>query len=143
MRSTLAALVLLGALATPVAADRASDDLAAVRKAVASSGETRAMPAEDPAQPPAVAKAKPQPRKGSPHWFRVRIVEKADKHSRVSIDLPLGLVRALGEDWPLPECRHHERDHWTTIGDLLRALDSGQSLLNIEDEDASIRVWVD
>ncbi len=141
MRSTLAALVLLGALAAPAAADRASDDLAAVRRAVASSGETRALPAEDPEQAPAVAKAKPQPRKGAPHWFRLRIVEKADKHSRVSIDLPLGLVRALGGDWPLPECRHH--DHSTTIGDVLRALDSGQSLVNIEDEEASIRVWVD
>jgi len=30
-----------------------------------------------------------------------------------------------------------------TIGEVLRALDSGQALVDIEDDEASVRVWVE
>ncbi len=98
-------------------------------------------PAEDPG---AAAEMKPRA-KGEPMWFRVRVVEKASKRARVSVNLPIGLVRAMGDEWPIPSyhgCRKRERCGMT-IGEVLRALDSGQSLVEIEDDEASVRVWVD
>jgi hypothetical protein len=78
-------------------------------------------------------------------WFRVRIVEKAGKRARVSLNLPIGLVRSIGDDWPLPSrhgCRKRDRCG-VTLGELLRALDSGQPLVDIEDDEATVRVWVE
>jgi hypothetical protein len=140
MKTSLFAVMLVAALAAPVAADRAEDDLQVVRKAVASS--SRVAQARPPAEEPP-AEARPAPRKSEPRWLRVRITEKAGKHGRVSINLPIGIARALGEDWPISprgECR---KDHCPTLGEILRALDSGQSLVEIEDDEATVRVWVD
>ena len=114
-------------LVAPAWAGSADDDLQAVRKAV-------------------LASSRPQPRvKGEPMWFRLRIVEKAGKRGRVSLNLPIGLVRSLGDDWPIPGyqgCR--KRDHCgVTLGELLRSLDSGQPLVDIEDDEATVRVWVE
>ena len=140
MRTSLFAAILVAALAAPVAADRAEDDLQLVRKAVASSsGVARTRP---PAEEPP-AEAKPAPRRGEPQWFRVRVVAKAGKHARASVDLPLGIARWLGDDWPIARDGHCRKDHCPTLGEVLRALDSGQSLVEIEDEEASVRVWVD
>lgn len=126
MKTMLLAALLSAALAAPVAADRADEDLAAVKKAVAA------------------APAAPAPHRSSEaKWFRVRVVEKGAKHGRVSINLPLGLVRAFGEDWPLQGCRRGEGHQAPTLGEVLKALDSGQNLVEIDDEDASVRVWVD
>jgi len=138
----LAPLAVVAALAAPAAADRAEDDLQLVRKAVAS--PTRVAEARPPAEaPPAPAEAKPAPRRDGPQWFRVRIVEKAGKRARVSINLPLGIARALGDEWPIAghgECR---KEHCPTLGEVLRALDSGQSLVEIEDDETTVRVWVE
>ena len=50
MKRVLMAAVVLGALASPSAADRADDDLAAVKKAVGTTVEAEAKPpAEEPA----------------------------------------------------------------------------------------------
>jgi hypothetical protein len=140
MKTNLFAAILVAALAVPAAADRAEDDLQVVKKAVGSS--LQVAQARPPAEEPP-AEAKPVPRKAEARWFRVRITGKGGKHGHVSINLPLGLARALGEDWPV--CPHGEcrRDHCPTLGEILRALDSGQSLVEIEDEEASVRVWVD
>jgi hypothetical protein len=148
MKTTLLAALLAAALATPAAADRADDDLAAVKKAVGSapSPQAAAEAAPAPARPKAEREAAPAPRRpssGEAKWFRVRVVEKGAKHGRVSINLPLGLVRAFGEDWPVQGCRRCEGHDGPTLGEILRALDSGQSLVEIEDEDATVRVWVD
>ncbi|HSD28765.1 MAG TPA: hypothetical protein VLL75_15790 [Vicinamibacteria bacterium] len=139
MKTSLFAVILVAALAAPSAADRAEDDLQLVRKAVASS--SRVAEARPPAEEPP-AEARPAARKGEPRWLRVRITEKAGKHGRVSINLPIGIARALGEDWPIShrECR---KDRCPTLGEILRALDSGQSLVEIEDDGATVRVWVD
>jgi len=140
----LAPLALVGALAAPAAADRADEDLQLVRKAVASS--TRVAQANPPAEaPPAPAEAKPAPRKGEgePQWFRVRIVEKAGKRARVSINLPLGIVRSLGDGWPITGHGDCRKDRCPTVGEVLRALDSGQSLVEIEDDATTVRVWVE
>jgi hypothetical protein len=144
MRGVFALAVLAAAVATPLAAGTADDDLQAVRKAVlASSGSQARPPAEDPGG--AAAETRPQPRaKGEPMWFRVR-VEKAGKRARVSVNLPIGLVRSMGDDWPIPSyhgCRKRDRCG-LTIGEVLRALDSGQSLVDIEDDETTVRVWVD
>lgn len=144
MKEAVAAAVLIAALAAPAGADRANDDLQAVKKAVATSAGAQASPpAGEP--PGATAEAKPAPRKGEPRWFRVRIVEKGGSRSRVKINLPLGLVRSFGDDWPLG-IRHRcerERHPCPTLGDVLRALDAGQSLVEIEDDEATVRVWVE
>jgi hypothetical protein len=138
----LAPLAVVVALAAPAAADRAEDDLQLVRKAVASS--TRVAQARPPAEaPPAPAEAKPAPRKDAPQWLRVRIVEKAGKHGRVSINLPLGIARALGDEWPIAGHGGCRKERCPTLGEVLRALDSGQSLVEIEDDETTVRVWVE
>jgi len=139
-------MAILGAVvAAPAAAGNAEDDLQAVKKAVLASSVSQARPpAEDPAG--AVAEMKLQPRaKGGPMWFRVRIVEKAGKRARVSLNLPIGLVRSFGDDWPIPSyhgCWKRDRCG-VTVGEILRALDSGQALVDIEDDEATVRVWVE
>ena len=142
MKTTLWASLVLAALAAPAVADRAEDDLQLVKKAVLSAQAAPSRPpAEDPAPP---AAARPAPRTGEPQWFRVRIVEKAGKKAKVSVNLPLVLVRSLGDEWPIAErgrCR--EDGHCPTLGEVLRALDSGQSLFEIEDDEATVRVWVE
>ncbi len=157
MKTAFVALALAGALASPAVADRADDDLAAVKKAVGSSTvlprpEARARAAaaaaraaerpvvEEQQQAPAHSTAR---HGDAPRWFHVRITEKAGKRGRVSINLPLGLVRAIGEDWPIQGCRRCENGHGPTIGEILRSLDQGQSLVDIEDDEATVRVWVD
>ena len=140
MRTILFAAILFVALAAPAAADRAEDDLQVVRKAVASS--SRVTPTRLPAEEPP-AEAKPAPRKGEPQWFHVRVVGKAGKHARVSVDLPLGIARWLGDDWPIARDGHCRKDHCPTLGEILRALDSGQSLVEIDNDGTTVRVWVE
>jgi hypothetical protein len=143
MKTTLFAGILVAALAAPAAADRAEDDLQLVKKAVGSSAVAQARPPAEETLPPR-AQAAPAPRKGAPTWFRVRIVDKTSKRAKVSVNLPLGLVRAFGDDWPISEhgrCRQDQR--CPTLGEVLRALDSGESLVEIEDDEATVRVWVE
>ena len=148
-RALLASLV-LGALASPAVADRADDDLAAVKKAVGTTVEAEAKPPAE-APPAHVEKARaderrsaersahrPRSRRGEPQWIRVRIAEKGEQHARVVVNLPLGILRALGEDLDLSDDHCHR-----TLGDVLRALDSGEHLVDIEDEEATVRVWVE
>jgi hypothetical protein len=139
--ATLAVVSSLGLLAAPtVSADAAGDDLLAVKRAVASAEAPRPA-VEDPA--PKAAPAKTSGSRGEMRWFRVRVEEKAGKRGRVSVNLPLGLVRMLGDDWRPHDCRDCEGGRGPTLGEILRALDSGQNLVEIEDADASVRVWVD
>ena len=143
MRTSLFAAILATALAASVAADGVDDDLQLVRKAVASSPVAQARPPAE-APPAASPEAKARPRAGEPQWFRVRVGEKAGKRARVSVHLPLGLVRSLGDEWPIPRPgRCGEDHHCPTLGEVLRSLDSGQSLVEIEDDEATVRVWVE
>ena len=142
MATWLLALVLAG---ETTGTRSAEDDLALVKKAVAKGSPT--VVAQD-AEPRAAS------RKGrEPQWFKVRVSEKkGTKGTKVSVNLPLALVRAMGEDWPLDiHCgrpcgsdRHSGKDRVRlTLGDVLRALDSGQDLVQVDDEDATVRVWVE
>lgn len=143
MKTSLLTGTLVVALAAPLLAERAEDDLQVVRRAVAGAQVAQATSAaEEPAAPR--AETAPRPRPGDFRWFRVRIVEKGGKRGRVSVNLPLGLVRSLGDDWPIGgRDRSGKGRRGPTLGDVLRALDSGQTLVEIEDDDASVRVWVD
>jgi len=138
----LAPLAVFAALVAPAAADRAEDDLQLVKKAVASSPVTQARPTAE--EPPPRAEAAPPAHRSAPTWFRVRIVEKGNQRAKVSVNLPLGIVRALGDEWPIGEHGRCRQDHHCpTLGEVLRALDSGQSLVEIEDDEATVRVWVE
>ncbi len=147
MKTTLLAIALAAAMATPVAADRADDDLAAVKKAVHSEQKPPASAERRPAEAAPLTdedRGRPAPRHAEgPRWFHVKVVGKGAKQGRVSISLPLGLVRAIGEDWPIQGCHRCEHGHGPTIGDVLRSLDSGQNLVEIDDPEATVRVWVE
>jgi hypothetical protein len=159
MKAAWLTLVMAAVLVAPAAADRADDDLAAVRKAVGGGGtpaskeRAQAQPAEREAPRPAErkvvaedegqARPSPRPRGGEPRWLRVRIVEKGNKHGRVAVNLPLAVVRAFGDDWPIRGCHRCENGRGPTIGEVLRALDSGQSLVEVDDDEATVRIWVD
>jgi hypothetical protein len=132
------------AFAAPAPAGSAEDDLQAVKRAVLARNASAARP---PAEEPAPPRAEPVAREGrkAKAWFRVRVVEKGGKRAKVSVNLPIGFARALGDEWPLPSyhgCRKPDRCG-ATLGEILRALDGGQSLVEIEDDEASVRVWID
>lgn len=127
MATWLLALALAGG--TPGSAD---EDLAVVKKAVGAS--------EVPEKPAPRAER----RSGKePQWLRVRVVEKGGK--KVSINLPLAIVRALGDDAPitLPCGRFGKERVRLTLGEVLKALDAGQDLVQVDDVDATVRVWVE
>lgn len=130
-------------LAAPVAW-AAEDDLSIVRKAVAA--DLGGATAKD--DKPAASRKGP-----SPQWLRVRIVDKGEKKAKVSINLPLSLVRAIGDDVPLDwHCGKEAGKEWEPkkrcsmhmrLSEVLEALDSGQDVVQIEDEGSTIRVYVE
>jgi hypothetical protein len=133
---TLAVMLGLAALAVPTAAGRtaAEDDLAVVKNATSSRQ-----------QPRGAAEASPRPRGEEPQWLRVRIQERGQKKASVKVNLPLALVHALGDDVPVPGCGEREGggEEGLTIGEVLRALDSGESLVEIEDAESTVRIWIE
>jgi hypothetical protein len=166
---TILAVAVAVACAAGWAAAQADEDLKAVKKAVggkpASQRVERIPPAplpepagprvtaqatpapETPAPAPSVsasARAErdtPRPSGREPRWFKVRIVERGPKPSRVTVNLPIGLVRSLGDDWPLEvHCRECGR---IKLSEVLRSLTTGQDIVDIESEDATVRIWVE
>ncbi len=151
---------LLAAAAGTVRASATDDDLAVVKRAVRQDTSAR------------VAQAKPAPdatitvtddddkewerSRGTRRianrdlkWFKVRVVEKGSKRARVTVNLPIALVRAL-DDFPIDIGRHRgwrdgAREGQSTIrlGEVLATLEGGQSLVEIDDDDATVRVWVE
>jgi len=143
MKTRLLAGMLFTALAVPAAAGQAADDdLQLVKKAVSSSRVADARPPAE--EPPAPARLAATPPRAELRWFRVRIEEKAGKRAKVKINLPLGLVRTFGDDWPIaPADGCGKARRCPTLGEILRSLDSGQSLVEIDSEDSTARVWVE
>jgi hypothetical protein len=149
MTTWLLALVLAGEAAGTRSVE---DDLALVKKAVAARPTAPATTPAVVAQEGTGAKGDPREREATraagrkgtePQWLRVRVAERSGK--KVSINLPLPLVRAMGEDWPFElHCGRPGKDRAKlTLGEVLRALDSGQDLVQVEEEDATVRVWVE
>ena len=143
MKTTLFAGILVAALAAPAAADRAEDDLQLVKKAVGSSPVAQARPpAEEPLPPRAEAAA-------AGTQGRADVVPGADR--REGDEARQGLGEPAPRHRPRPRrrvahCRARgcrENRHCPTLGEVLRALDSGQSLVEIEDDEATVRVWVE
>lgn len=121
----------------------AEDDLSIVRKALAAdAGGATSNDTKTTA-----------PRKGSsPQWLRVRIVDKGEKKAKVSINLPLSLVKAMGDEVPLDwHCRKDDdretgskKKHCSMrLSEALEALASGQDVVQIEDEQSTVRVYVE
>jgi hypothetical protein len=122
------------AVARPAAP--ADDDLEVVRRAVARKGSS-----EQDRSPTQVGRSR------DARWFKVRIVDKDTGKQKLSMSLPLGLVEVVG-DWPLEDChgwrREHGHDHaGHTLREVLAALRSGRELVQIDDDDTSVRVWVE
>ena len=117
----------------------ADDDLTVVKRAVAQVATT---------PPPALQDDRPAVRSGAKaQWLRVRVTERNGK--RVRINLPLSLVRAVG-DLPIDLCRNWDR--WDRdrercklrLSEVLDALDAGQSLVEVdEDGGATVRIWIE
>jgi hypothetical protein len=126
----------------------ADDDLDVVKKAVAShAAQASAAPAQSaaPAARPA-AKARSEAQ-----WFKVRVSER-ENNRKVTINLPLSLVRALGDELPVdigcdPD-RGHDRGHrllpcGISLSKVLAELDAGQSLVEIDSDEETVRVWIE
>ena len=131
------------AAGTVMASWSAEDDLAVVKRAVAKQ-EVRTTSPESSvrAEPPA-----PRPATEL-KWLKVRVTEKGAKKAKVTINLPLNLVRALGDDFPLDFGnrrwdRDHERTRTIRLGEVLAALEAGSPLVEIDDEESYVRVWVE
>jgi hypothetical protein len=127
MRTTMAAALLAALAALPAGA--ADDDLTVVKRAVRDHEDVR------PAGAPRGAR-----------WFRLRIDERDG--GKVKVNLPLPFVRALGEKadaWPggLRCGRGGGRPCRMKLSDVLGALDAGQEFVTVDDDDASIRIWID
>ncbi len=79
----------------------------------------------------------------------MRITEKGAKKARVNVNVPIALVRALGDDFPIDIGRHgrwrgrHGYEKAIRLGEVLATLEAGQSLVEIDDDDATVRIWVE
>jgi hypothetical protein len=156
----MAALVAAGT----VVASSVDDDLAVVKRAVsvAQAQPPSAAPPAGLTDEPAVrddadddreivrGRERARPRSGrEPQWLKVRIMEKGQKKARVNINLPIALVRALGDDWPIDVGGHGRwrgrsgRETTIRMGEVLAALEAGQPLVEIDDDEATVRVWVE
>jgi hypothetical protein len=131
MRGNVWAMVFLVLAPAVSFGGTADDDLAVVKKAVAQSSP----PAADPAGPRADL-----PPSDKLRWLKVRVTEKTGK--KVSINLPLTFARALGEDWPVNIGCRKGRSR-VTLGDILRSLEAGQDIVEVDSDDAKVRVWVE
>jgi hypothetical protein len=132
MRGNRWAVAFLVVLAPAVSSGgTADDDLAVVKKAVAQSS---------PAAPEAEGQRADRPPSDKLRWLKVRITEKTGK--KVSINLPLSFARAVGEDWPVNiGCRKGASR--LTLGEILRSLEAGQDIVEVDSDDAKVRVWVE
>ena len=143
----LMAALSVAATGTAIAAS-AEDDLAVVKRAVARQQVAR-QEAQATTAPATVEE--PIRRTVGPgrdlRWFKVRVTEKGAKKSRVNINLPIALVRALGDDFPI-DIGHHAgwrggSERAVRLGEVLATLEAGQSLVEIDDDEATVRIWVE
>jgi hypothetical protein len=147
-RATLAAAAIVMLAAGSLVGDQsvragtADDDLAVVKRAVEPGAQAQ----------PSVADETPRAKHdgAQAQWLRVRVLEKREgrREKRVSVNLPLALVRALG-DFPI-DLGCHDRSSETArrcpklrLADVLAALDKGQSLVEVDADDATVRVWIE
>jgi hypothetical protein len=130
-------------LAAAEAAKPKEDDLSLVKRAVAQNQAAIA-----PVRPQ--AEARPAPRaavrgQGDPQWFKIRVVEKGTRKNKVTVNLPITLVKALGDDVPIDwPCGEGSRVRSTLrMAEVLAALEAGQDLVQVDDEESEVRIWVE
>ena len=135
------------------------DDLAVVKRAVAagkSVNQESAPPVEKVQEPVTDEPRTSEPRERlrrppraaghEPTWLKVRVIEKGTRRGRVMVNVPLALVRAVGDGWPEITFRCGEEKRircGVKIHEVLEALESGQDLVEIDEDDRLVRVWVE
>lgn len=128
------------------------DDLAVVKRAVGAQSAAQAAPDTPEARrmerdERRRESARPSRTSGKePTWLKVRVTEKGTNRKRVTVNLPLALVRAVGDDWPRIDFACGDDRHarcGIKVSEVLAALESGQDLVEIDDEDTMVRVWVE
>ena len=139
-KGMLGAALALCLAAGGLRAGTTEDDLAVVKKALESVPQAATASVAAAETPKAVAPA----RKGAkPQWLKVRVSDKGSKKAKVSINVPLALVEALGDE-PLDLCHRDDRPHChIKLKDVLTSLEAGQEILEVDDEEATVRVWVE
>jgi hypothetical protein len=149
MAAALGGAVLLAAAEGPKPKE---DDLALVKRAVAEGPLAPKVVAQNVGSPAVrpQAEARPAPRAAvrdhEPQWFKVRVVDKATGKRKVTVNLPLSLVKALGDDMPVDwPCGGMDARVRSTVklSEVLAALEAGQDLVQVDDEDSEVRVWVE
>lgn len=143
------AIVSVLGLAMAGAAGADDDDLAVVRRAV--SQEARTVPAtaarREVAKPSTAASPAPARNEGigrTPRWLKIRVVEQGQKRGQVSVTLPFDLAQALAEEASDSRCDKH--DGSLCLRDVARALaqlNSDNSILELDDGDSKVRIWVE
>ncbi|PYQ18934.1 MAG: hypothetical protein DMF81_23455, partial [Acidobacteria bacterium] len=66
--------------------------------------------------------------------------------ARVTVNLPLSLVRAFSDvpvDWHCGGDGGTSRRCSIKVADVLEALEAGQELVEVDDEQATVRIWVE
>jgi hypothetical protein len=138
MRYAIGLLATVGILGP--GALRAEDDLALIRKAVA-----QAEPVAAAAPAPAAAVATPR---AEPKWLRVRVEPKGDKKGRVRVNIPLAFVKAVGDNLPMTigeGCRREHREAYCglKLSEVLKTLEGGEDIVEIDDEQQTVRIWLE
>ncbi len=126
-------LILAAVVTAPGFARGQDEDLAVVKKAVATSEAQKGEVTT------------PKPGRGTAKWLKVRVNERTGK--RVVVNLPLNLVRALGDDWPVewgcwPVRAAHARCA-LKMSEMLATLEAGQTLVEVNGDGDTVRVWVE
>jgi len=129
----------------PAPAARAESRVERIER-VEKADEVVAMAQVSPA--PAAPEARPVVHTSrEPRWFKVRVVERSTGRKKVTVNLPLSLVRAFGNDAIDWGCRGNadgrRHCHTVNLSEVLRSLEAGQELVEVEDENALVRVWVE
>jgi hypothetical protein len=141
--------LVLGLLAATLAGGGlcAEDDLDVIRRALSADARSGSALGRDAATA-TTRDATLAVKKGEPQWLRVRVTGKGEKKQRVSVNLPLAFVKAVGGDWPLHfgrACHREQEAHYCSIklSEVLRSLDAGQDIVELDDEQQTVRVWVE
>jgi hypothetical protein len=141
------ALAAAGAVMASGSSVRSEDDLAIVKRAVAQSAAQATPATRAQGEEPRREAARPLRTSGKePTWLKVRVTEKGTNRKKVTVNLPLALVRAVGDDWPRIDFACGDDRHarcGIKVSEVLAALESGQDLVEIDDEETFVRVWVE
>jgi hypothetical protein len=122
------------------------DDLTVVKRAVAQSSSPAVVRTPEPPRSTSAADRPARAAGKDPTWLKVRVTDKVTGKRKVTVNLPFALVRAVGDNWPRVEFGCGDDRHTRCgikIADVLAALEAGQDLVEVDDENETVRVWVE